>query len=181
MTKEKDILTEENERVERMLTIHSLTPENAVFHETPGGFAALTHEGKEYPHVNIIRTFPFTAANEFLSVREIDGKQEEIGMIERLSDFDIPTVALIERQLELRYFMPSILQIYSIKEEYGHTYWSVLTDKGKCRFTSASGSSGAVIQDGDRVIIKDSSENRFEIKDITKLSTKEMKKLDLYL
>lgn len=181
MTKEKDILIEENERVERLLTIHALTPENAVFSKTPGGFVSLSHEGEEYPLVTIIRTFPFTAANEYLSVRRIDGKQEEIGMIEQLSDFDAETVALIERQLELRYFMPQILQIFSIKEEYGHTYWSVMTDKGRCRFTSASGSSGAVIQDGNRVIIKDSNQNRFEIRDITKLSRKEMKKLDLYL
>ena len=68
-----------------------------------------------------------------------------------------------------------------LKEEYGYTYWSVLTDKGKVKFTSASGSAGAVIQDGNRVIIKDSDENRFEIEDITALSSKEMKKLDLYL
>ncbi len=181
MTKEKDILLEENERVERLLEIRPLTPENAKFSETEGGFVTLNFEGKEYQQVNIIRTFPFTAENDFLSVREIDGKQEEIGMIESLSAFDDNTVKLILKQLALRYFMPQILKIYSVKEEYGHTYWSVLTDKGKCRFTSASGSSGTVLQDENRVIIKDSNDNRFEIKDITKLSTKEMKKLDLYL
>lgn len=181
MTKEKDILELENEKVERLLSINALTPDNADFSKTEGGFVALRHNSKDYPHVNIIRTFPFTAENEFLSVREVDGKQEEIGMIENMLDFDSKTVELINSQLEIRYFMPQILKIYSIKEEYGHTYWSVLTDKGKCKFTSSSGSAGAVIQTENRVIIKDSNENRFEIKNIEELSPKELKKIDLYL
>lgn len=178
---EKDILTAENEKVEKQLRINLLTTENCEFYETPGGFAALKTSDEDYGHVNIICTFPFSAPKEYLSVRELENKQDEIGIIRSLSDFDDVTKALIEKQLKLRYFMPEILKIYSIKEEYGYTYWSVLTDKGKVRFTSASGSSGTVIQEGNRVIIKDSDENRFEIKDIAALSTKEMKKLDLYL
>jgi len=77
--------------------------------------------------------------------------------------------------------MPKITKIISIKEEYGHAYWNVLTDKGKCSFATAAGSAGAVTKKDNRVIIKDSDENRFEIEDITKLTTKEFKKLDLYL
>lgn len=178
---EKDILQLENERVEKQLVINKLTSENAEFYETPGGFAGLKTKDKDYGHINIIRTFPFSAPDEYLSVRELEKAQEEIGIIESLNDFDEATKVLINKQLEIRYFMPKILKLYSIKEEYGYTYWSVLTDKGKCKFTSASGSSGAVIEDGNRVIIKDSDENRYEIEDITTLSSKEMKKLDLYL
>lgn len=179
--KEKDILEIENERLEKQLSINFLTPENSRFYETPGGFAAIINSGEDYGHIDIIRTFPFSVPDEYLSVRRKDGKQEEIGIIEKLSDFDSDTVSLIKRQLELRYFMPRILKLYSIKEEYGYTYWYVLTDRGKCKFTSASGSSGTVMKHGNRVIIKDSDENRFEIEDITALTVKEIKKLDLYL
>ena len=98
-----------------------------------------------------------------------------------MNTFDKSTFELIAKQLEMRYFMPKITKIISIKEEYGHAYWSVLTDKGKCSFATAAGSSGAVSKNGNRVIIKDSDENRFEIEDITKLTVKEFKKLDLYL
>ena len=179
--KEKDILKKESEEVERLLSVNRLTTDNAVFTETSGGFKTLRLDGEEKGQVNIICTFPFTAPNEFLSVRTADDKQEELGIIENLCDFDDNTVALIKKQLEIRYFMPEILKVYSVKEEYGHTYWSVLTDKGKHKFTSPSGSSGSVIKNGNRVIIKDSDQNRYEIKDITKISAKEMKKLDLYL
>lgn len=178
---ENDILLEEDKKVEKMLSVNLLTRENAVFSETEGGFLKLSVSGEEAVQVNVIRTFPFTAADEFLSVRTADDKQEELGMIEKLSLFDEATVAIISKQLEMRYFMPKVLKIYSVKEEYGHTYWSVLTDKGKKTFTSRSGSSGSVIKTGNRVIIKDSDQNRYEIEDINNLSVKEMKKLDLYL
>lgn len=178
---EKDILELENEKVESQLKIKSLTPENCEFYETAGGFAAVKVGDKDYGHINIIRTFPFSALWEFLSVREIEGKQEEVGIIEDLNLFDKATFDLIAKQLEIRYFTPKITKIIAIKEEYGHAYWTVLTDKGKCNFATTSGASGAVSKKGDRVIIKDSDGNRFEIEDLTKLTVKEMKKIDLFL
>ena len=177
----EDILKLEEEKLEELLKINYLTPNNSVFRKTEGGFSALTFNGTDYGHVNLIRAFPFSAPDEFISVRKIDGKNEEIGIIEKLNIFDKDTVELINKQLEIRYFMPEIIKIISIKEEYGHAYWTVLTNKGTCNFTSAAGSSGAVIQLDKRVIIKDSSENRYEIKDISLLSQKELKKLELYL
>ncbi len=177
----EDILKIEEEKLDDLLAVKYLTPDNATFYETSGGFVGLKIGEEDYGHINIIRTFPFSFPNEFLSIRKLDGKNEEIGIIEKLCLFEEDTVKLIDKQLQIRYFMPQILKINSIKEEYGHTYWSVITDKGECRFSSSSGSGGSVLQLGDRVIIKDSSENRYEIKDINSLSPKEMKKLELYL
>lgn len=181
MEKQKDILELENERLEKLLKINPLTPENARFYETEGGFVSLQTGDKVYERVNLIRAFPFTAENEYISVREVDGKQDEIGLIENINLFSEDVKAVLNKQLGIRYFMPKILRIYSIKDQYGHTHWSVLTDKGKCKFSSHSGSSNSVFQMGNRVLIKDSIENRYEIEDITKLTPKEMKKLDLYL
>lgn len=181
MENHKDILELENERLEKLLKINPLTPQNARFFETEGGFISLEFCNKVYNRVNLIRAFPFTAENEYISVREVDEKQDEIGLIEDLNLFSEETKAILNRQLEIRYFMPKIQRIYSIKEQYGHTQWSVLTDKGKCKFSTHSGSANAVFQINNRVLIKDSIENRYEIEDITKLTPKEMKKLDLYL
>mgnify|MGYP003308729162 CR=1 FL=1 len=178
---QNDILKQESEEVEKLLAVNKLSPENAAFHQTKGGFITLTLSGEDKGMVNIICAFPFTAPEEYLSVRTADDKQEELGIIENINIFDSETVSLIKAQLEIRYFMPEILKVYSVKEEYGHTYWSVLTNKGKHKFTSPSGSSGSVIRKDNRVIIKDSDQNRYEIKDLTKLTPKEIKKLDLYL
>ena len=137
---EKDILNEEREQLEKLLSVNKLTPDNAEFSETKGGFITLSLSGEDNGLVNIICTFPFTAPNEFLSVRTADDKMEELGIIENINDFDNETIAIIKKQLEIRYFMPEITKVYSVKEEYGHTYWSVQTNKGKHKFTSPSGS-----------------------------------------
>jgi hypothetical protein len=178
---EKDILELENQKVQKQLTINYLTEQKAQFYETKGGFVGLKIGNEDYGHVNLIRTFPFSAPWEFISVRRLDGKQEEIGIIDNLNHFDSSVFELISKQLEIRYFMPKITKIISINEEYGHAYWNVLTDKGKCSFATSAGASGAVTKNEDRVIIKDTDENRFEIEDITKLTAKELKKLDLFL
>lgn len=181
MILKEDILKTEEEKIDKLLSMNYLTPDNCKFYKTAGGFAGLILDDKDYGHINVICTFPFTCPQEYISVREIDGKKNELGIIEKLSVFDADTQKLLNDQIHLRYFMPKISKILSIKEEYGHAYWTVITDKGKCKFTSSAGSGGSVTQLGNRVIIKDSSENRYEIEDISKLSTKEIKKLDLYL
>ena len=177
----EDILKIEEEKVDDMLRMYLLTPQNAEFRLTVGGFVAVTVDGKDYGHVNIIRTFPLSDADSYLSVRLPDGKQEEIGMIEKLSDFDEKSREIISTQLKIRYFMPKVLKIISIKEEYGYTYWTVETDKGQAKFASSSGSAGAVIRHKKGAIIKDSDDNRYLIEDLSTLSPKEMKKIDLYL
>lgn len=180
-TENVDILEQEKQKVDRLLSMNYLTPENASFAPTPGGFVSLTAEGKTYPRVTIYRAFPFTQPGEFLSVREPDDKAREIGIIRDLSQWDDETRQNIERQLSLRYYMPAITRIYSIKEEYGYAYWSVLTDRGPCKFTISSGSSSVVRLSDSHVIIKDIDENRYEIPDLSKLTPKELKRIDLYI
>ena len=177
----KDILKVEVEQVERMLEINRLTPDNTTFKETSGGFVTATVNETDYGIVNIIRTFPLSDENKYLSVRLSNKKQDEIGIIEELTDFDSQTQQILLKQLKLRYFMPKIVKIISIKEEFGYSYWNVLTDKGEFKFSSSSGSSGVVIPYKKGVIIKDTNENRYVIEDLSKLSATEMKKIDLYL
>ncbi len=174
----KDVMGSE---AEELMGIKYLTPENAVFYETKGGFVALKLDGEDKGIVNIIRTFPLTQPDMFLSIRNPEGKQEEYGIIETLKSFDADTKKLFDKQLRLRYYMPRITSVINVKEEYGYTYWTVDTDKGRAGFASSSGSAGSVIHHGKGVIIMDSNQNRYCIEDLDKLSVKELKKIDLYL
>ena len=177
----KDFLKLEEQKVDNMLKMNFLSPQNAEFRLTDGGFVAVKVDGKDFGHINIIRTFPLNDADRYLSVRLPDGKQEEIGIIENISDFDEKTQEIISTQLKLRYFMPKVLKILNIKEEFGYTYWTVETDKGKAKFATSSGSAGAVIRYKKGAIIKDADENRYLIEDLSTLSPREMKRIDLYL
>lgn len=176
--KETDILKEQELQAEEAMKIIEITAENAVFTKTPGGFVSLSFAEKEYPRVAFHRTFPFSDPGIFISVREPEGK--EIGIIRSMKDLPRETRALLEEQMNYRYFSPVILKIIDIKEEYGYSYWHVQTDRGASRFTVPMG--GNVLRAGDhRLFITDIDGNRFEIPDYTRFSVKEQKKLDLYM
>ena len=118
----------------------NLTPENAWFSPSAGGLIALkiiNAEGEEefFERVVIRRSFPVTSPDEFLSVREPDtrakGRGAEIGMIRNIHIFDQTTVDLINAELDIRYFTPTISKITSAKEKFGYTYWEAETSAGK--------------------------------------------------
>ncbi|MEI3301103.1 MAG: hypothetical protein V8R67_10765 [Eubacterium sp.] len=66
----------EKEQMEReaeeMTAVRYLTKDNAVFERTKGGFVSLTFEGKTWDRVQVIRLFPFTEPNGFISIRTVE-------------------------------------------------------------------------------------------------------------
>lgn len=180
--KSNDIIQQQQQAVEEMFTIRYITPQNAVFKGTEGGFVAMTYEGKEYPRVMPYRAFPFTDPDKYISIRDgIGNDSKEIGIIKDLNQMPKETVELLKRQLDIRYFMPVIKKINDIKEEYGYSYWNVLTDRGECRFTVPLGTGNVIRLSENRLIVADIDGNRFEVPDISALSPVELKKLDLYI
>jgi len=152
---------------------------NAKFEKTQGGFITLSYNGVFYERVKIIRLFPFTDPDRYLSVR--DGNENEIGVIEDLAQLPEETAALIKAQLELYYFTPVIEKIIGIKDEYGYAYFHVMTDRGECKFTINMGANAVSKLTETRLLITDLDGNRFEIPDVLALTVKEQRKLDLFL
>ena len=66
----------EKEQMEReaeeMTAVRYLTKDNAVFERTQGGIVSLTFEGKTWDRVQVIRLFPFTEQNGFISIRTLE-------------------------------------------------------------------------------------------------------------
>ncbi|MDW7656609.1 MAG: DUF1854 domain-containing protein [Bacillota bacterium] len=167
--------------LEDKIKMRWLKPEDCLFSRTSGGFVRLDFRGTVYRRVAVHRCFPFSAPDEYISIRESDESSKEIGLILKLGDWDKDTQAMLCEQLELRYFNPKITRIKHVKEEYGYAYWDVGTDRGDCRFVVRMGS-GTVIHIGSgRYIVTDVDGNRFEIPDIKTLSPQEMKRLDMFI
>ncbi len=158
-----------------------INDKNAVFKLTKGGFLSLDFGGEHYDRVEIYRLFPFTDPNKYISIRTTGDNPEEIGIIMDMKDVSKETAEMIERQLSLTYFTPVITKIIDIKDEYGYAYFHVVTDKGECRFTINMGSNSVNRLGDERILILDIDENRFEIRNLFELSTKEQRKLDLFL
>lgn len=164
-----------------ILEVRKLDKNNATFTATSGGFVSLTYNGTTYARVNFYRTFPFTNPREYISVRETDEKAREIGIILSLSDLSKEQQTLIEQQLTIRYFTPTILKLIQLKQEYGYAYLDADTNYGRCKFITRISNSSIVALSPTRVLLIDIDGNRFEIPDLSKLSKKEQRKIELIL
>ncbi len=185
---------EEDEEIPEDLFGHrvslDLTPENARFFRSEGGLVSLKltrPDGSQeaFERVVIKRSFPVTAPDEFLSVREPDSHAkrhgEEIGMIRSLSDFDPETAELIRADLEVRYFTPELLRITSVSEKFGYYYWEMETSAGKMSSViEAPFKNIRRLEDG-RVFITDMNGNCFLISDPSKLDHQTYRALEVYL
>ena len=174
-------LEQMEQETEAMLRLRYLTPETAVFSRTEGGFVSLKVEGEEYSRVQVVRMFPFSEPGKYISIRTAEETSKEIGVIESMENFPQEVREMLTEQLALRYFTPIITKIYQIKDQYGFAYFDVETDRGHCRFVIRMGGNAVVHLSDTRIIISDIDENRFEIPDVSKLTVKEQKKLDLFL
>lgn len=166
---------------EEMTALRYLTKENAKFSRTDGGFVSLEYDGRVWERVQVIRLFPFTEPDKFISIRTVEERSKEIGVIEDIRQVAADTRRMLEEQLNLHYFTPVIQKIIDIKDEYGYAYFHVLTDRGECRFTINMGGNAVVRLTDSRLLITDLDENRFEIPDVFLLTQKEQRKLDLFL
>ena len=176
----EDTINIYEKKAEEMTAIHMITAEDK-FQKTEGGFVSLNYGGVHYDRIKVVRLFPFTDADHYLSIREYGNGEREIGIIEELKAMPEETREIIEEQLRLTYFTPVIQKILSIKDEYGYAYFHVITDKGECRFTINMGSNAVTKLSDTRLIILDVDENRFEIRNVEQLSQKERRMLDMFL
>ncbi|MHB1151115.1 MAG: DUF1854 domain-containing protein [Eubacteriales bacterium] len=167
-----------------------ITPKNARFYRSKGNLISLelTAEGKEpemFERVVILRSFPVTNPDEFLSVREPDtkkkGRGKEIGMIRRMSDFDEATSMLFLEELDRRYFSPQLLKIISCKEKFGYSYWDAETTAGHVTFILNNPFYNIRVLEDGRIFINDIDGNSFEIPDPKQLDPASFRKIEIYL
>lgn len=195
-TKKNDILEENDENdvgdliLENSRVSIPLTPENAKFYRSKGNLISmdLTNEKGEtetFERVVVLRAFPITNPDEFLSVREPDsrkmGRGKEIGMIRYMSDFDEATAKLFLEELDRRYFTPQLTKILAVKDKFGYLYWDAETSAGHVTFILTNPFSNIRVLEDDRIIINDIDGNVFEIIEPKKLDPTSYRKIEMYL
>ena len=129
------------------------------------------------------RAFPFDMKSEYISV--LDRDRKEIGMIRSLGDFSGDQRALLERELEVKYYTPVIKRIMSVKERYGFSYWKTECEFGEKDFTLRDTFRSIIktpnADGGDRVCIIDVDGNRYEIPDVGHLDAQSLRRIEMYL
>ncbi len=168
---------------EQSAHIVRLDKDNSRFEEKNGFLTlVLTENGEEkrYDRVFLHRAFPHELLFEYISV--LDDEKKEIGIIFAISDFEPEMSELIVREIEKKYYSPVIVDIKSVKERYGFSYWKVSTLDGRdISFTMQDTYKNILHTSDDSIMLVDVDSNRFTIKSISSLSHKSYRKIELYL
>ena len=112
----------------------------------------------------MICLFPLSNPDHYISLLE-DGKQER-ALIRDLSDLDRESAKAITDCLEEYYLIPKILHVLSVKDQYGTLVWTAETDRGRVTFRIKDRHNDIKLLPGtNRLLVRDSNDNRYEIPD----------------
>jgi hypothetical protein len=119
------------------------------------------NEDRSYLSVFPRRCFPYTYRSRYISLRDAAG--EEIGIIRDLKEAPKEWRGWLEDALNMRYFVPIVKSIRSVKQRYGGMEWSVETDRGPRRMVTKHIRDTIVEIDVGRYIMNDVDGNRYEL------------------
>jgi len=133
----------------------------------------LTIEGdRSWREVRIARAFPFSDPDRYIGLR--DGDDKDIGILVTLNEMDRDSRAIVEEELERRYFTPRIERVLTVNEEFGVVTWEVETDRGPRRFLVRNLRDSTFPLGANRLMITDTDGNRYEFPDVSAVGTKAM-------
>ena len=161
-------MIEENPFAVRFLEAKSLSlfrtdPQDAVVRLTLTG-------DRSWRDVRIACAFPFSDPNNYIGLR--DGEDKDIGMMTTLQGLDDESRAIVEEELERRYFTPKVQRIVAVEEQFGVVTWEVETNRGARRFLVRNLRDNAFPLGPNRVMMTDTDGNRFEFPDVRSLGPK---------
>ena len=105
------------------------SPADVQLHRNAHGSLVLTMPGYiPQSGVTPVRAFPLAAPSEGLSLMGRSG--QELLWIERMDDLPAPARSLIEEELAVREFAPTILRILGVSGFSVPSTWRVETDRG---------------------------------------------------
>ncbi|MCM3618878.1 DUF1854 domain-containing protein [Sutcliffiella horikoshii] len=132
---------------------------------------------KVYHNIGIFRTFPFSKPYEYISIWDGD---TELGVIKDVDQLEDGSKDVIKRELHVRYVVPEVKKIRSIKEEPGLWIFELDTDRGPLKLMMRNIHEHLDLLPPNRIIITDMDGKRCEItsyKELDMHSRKELSKV----
>lgn len=150
---------------------------DAKFSKTAGNLISLTLNGKTYDRVYLFRAFPLFDKDEYIIVKaKIGDVLVEIGIIKSLSEFDPDTKNILSSELKLRYFIPTIIKVNSIKNEFRSYYWDIESSAGHKTFeVPKDNKSLRVLYETNQILITDFYGNKLIIENYKNLDSRSYK------
>ncbi|MDA0709317.1 MAG: DUF1854 domain-containing protein [bacterium] len=101
---------------------------NTVHVRREGDTLTLSCAGVDEAINQIVRCFPFTSPDQWISFRRSDGT--EMGLVKSIAKLDPASRAIVAKHLHDRYYIPSISRIDGIENRANGTEWRVETADG---------------------------------------------------
>lgn len=130
----------------------------------------------QYSDVTVHRMFPLTHPEHLVTFCDKHGN--EIGVVLDPETLDTESREVLLQEMQMAYFIPKIIRVLSIKEEYGVIRWEVETDKGKRSFEVQSRHDIRPMG-RNRFIVRDMDGNRYDIPDMSALDAESRSLLEL--
>jgi hypothetical protein len=155
--------------------INIFEPGLISFNRSQGGVFQGVVEGKVYEELILFRIFPFQYNTQYISVR--NSKSEEIGVIRDIDQLDEESRGEVDKELQLRYFLPVVTRIDSIKQKADMWIWELQTNLGQTRIVMRNLHEHMQYPSLNRIILTDVNGKRCEIRDYSTLDIQSRNKL----
>ena len=166
-------------------SLNFINQKDVFFYLSKGGLLCLKFKGENMGRVAVLRMFPFQFEEEFITIRSENYSRNdtdtEIGILRDIRELPEGQIKLIRTELQKRYFIPDIIEVYNVKEEFGNTSWSVNTSSGKREFTMTDMSSNVRNLGNNKVLLTDVYGNRYYIQNAYELDDKTLKILEVWI
>lgn len=138
-----------------------------LFHAPETRLRMTVAETVSYVTVKPVWAAPLSHPGRYLAL--LNGKGEEITTIADLDTLPAESQVAVKEEIRRRYLTPLITRIESARSEFGITYWTVQTDRGRREFVTQSLQENAQWISDCHLVLVDVDGNRFEIEDVNNL------------
>jgi hypothetical protein len=146
--------------------------------DTFGRLVLTDAQGERHVGVTPVRAFPLSAPGEGLSLVGSDGR--ELVWIDHVELLAAPTRALLEQELAVRDFAPTLLQLHGVSSFGVPSTWTVKTDRGDTTFVLKAEEDIRRLE-GGALLIASAHGVQFRIPDVKTLDRASRKLLERFL
>ncbi len=161
------------------LSLNFLNGEKCSFSFNQNNFLIMTLDGENKGRVKLIRAYPYSLTEEYICVHDLE--DNEIGIIRTLGELDDASKEACIKELENRYYCPSVTTVKKIKERMGHFYFETIIDGKEKKFTVRDITRNLRYASENTLLIFDMDGNRYIIPEFEKIEEKSKRLLEPYL
>jgi hypothetical protein len=111
----------------------------------------------------------------------IDEKKNVIAMADQIERLDAESQVIAREEIAERYLLARILRVHETQTRFGVRYWDVETDRGRQRFAVKDPNRSVIAQSDDRMTVRDTLGNSYEIESLKGLDRKSQEEVEKVL